>query len=400
MSEFYPIIFGLAFMSILGAAVALFLRAFNPDWWKHRQIKLMVLIVPVVGGVAIGAWALGVAYAIRWITFAGAATTALTAIILIALLLSLPISGIIHAFGWLIKKFPRKPQTEPSAKFDHRRRLFLKSAAAVFPAATVLAGADGFIESFSTANIRRMTFVYPDLPPALEGLKIFQISDCHLGFYVGLSDLKQVISEAQAYKPDLVLLTGDISDNLDILPDALVLAEALAPRYGVFASLGNHEYYRGVGRVKTIYAKSPIPLLINDGRTIDIDGTQLYIGGADDPRQLRRDNSEFLEKTVSKAMAAAPPSSFKILMSHRPEGFQFAAERGVQLTLSGHTHGGQLGFAGHAVFESLLSYKYLWGHYYLDNQCQLYTTAGIGHWFPFRLGCHTEAPLITLSSKA
>jgi hypothetical protein len=399
MSEFYPIIFGLLFMSILGGAVALFLRAFNPAWWKQRLIKRLTIIIPLAGAMAIMLWALGVANGVRWLTFAGATTTALTAIILIALMLSLPISGLIHALGWLLRKFSKKTSDHSSHSIDRKRRLLLKTAAVAIPAATVLAGADGFVESFGPVNIRQLKFPFPDLPGSLEGLKILQISDCHLGFYVGLSDLERLTSEAKTLNPDLVLVTGDLSDDLDILPQALMLINQLNPRLGVFASLGNHEYYRGIGRVKQIYDKSPIPLLVNDGKTLEIDGARLFIGGADDPRWLRRDNSGFLQKTVNETMTFAPDESFKILMSHRPEAFDFVSPKNVHLTLAGHTHGGQFGIGGRSLFESLFSYKYIWGHYFHDDGSQLYTTAGIGHWFPFRLGCPPEAPLITLTTK-
>ncbi|RKX73418.1 MAG: hypothetical protein DRP60_11930 [Spirochaetes bacterium] len=74
----------------------------------------------------------------------------------------------------------------------------------------------------------------------------------------------------------------------------------------------------------------------------------------------------------------------------------FAAELGVNLTLAGHTHGGQIGVGGRSFFDWVLPYKYLWGHYTKDNGSQLYTSAGIGHWFPFRLGCPAEAPVFVL----
>jgi hypothetical protein len=400
MSEFYPVIFGLIFMGILGGAVALFLKAFNPLWWRLRWIKRVIVLTTAIGCIAIISWALGIAYGIRLMLSLGATAAALTIIILIALILSLPLSGLIHGLGWIGKKISQKIQKAEIRTFDPQRRIFLKSAAAAIPSLTVLAGADGFGQSFASTDIRRITLSFANLPADLIGLKILQISDCHLGFYVGLSDLEQLLTKADEIKPDLVLVTGDLSDDLNILPDALKLIGQLKPRYGIFSSLGNHEYYRGIKKVFNIYQDGPIPLLVSEGRLMPIGDARLFIGGADDPRWLRRDNTEFLRNTVEKAMEGASPDSFKILMSHRPEAFNYAAIRKVDLTLAGHTHGGQIGFAGRSVFEPLLSRKYLWGNYFHENDSQLYTTAGVGHWFPFRLGCPSEAPLIILDSQA
>ena len=397
MSELYPIIFALLFGAILSAAVGLFLRAFNPAWWAKRPIKRAFYLAPVAGAVGIAVWATGVLADIWPLAFTGAALAALTVIILIALLLSLPASGIIHGLGYILSKMKKTIQAEPH-KANASRRIFLKSSAAVFPIATIVAGADGFTGSFAAARIPRLRFPFANLPPQLEGFKILQISDCHLGYYVGLNDLEKLLVLAEPMQPDLVLVTGDLSDDLGALPDALTMISGLNPRWGTFACLGNHEYYRGIREVRQIFEKGPIPLLVETGVNIEVGGSALYIGGADDPRYLRRDNAVFLKNTVSASLSPAAEGSFKILMSHRPEAFDYSAPSGADLTLAGHTHGGQIGLGGRSAFESLLSYKYLWGHYHHANGNQLYTTAGVGHWFPFRLGCPPEAPLIELVS--
>jgi predicted MPP superfamily phosphohydrolase len=86
---------------------------------------------------------------------------------------------------------------------------------------------------------------------------------------------------------------------------------------------------------------------------------------------------------------------FKILMSHRPDAFDYAASQGINLTLAGHTHGGQIGFMGRSLFDSYWADRYLWGEY-RQGRSALYTSSGVGHWFPFRLGCPPEAPIIEL----
>lgn len=398
MSEFFPVIFGLVFIGILGSAAALFLKAFNPPWWRYRWVKLAIILAVLVGLISILCWGLGTAYGIRILLAFGATTTALTIILLIALILSLPISGIVHGVEWLIGKIPRKSRDVKTVPIDQSRRIFIKTAAAAIPSITIMAGAGGFGESFARTKIPIINMIFPGLPPDLIGFRILQISDSHLGLYLGLSHMEKLLADAAPLNPDLILVTGDVADDLNLLPDTLKMISQVKTQYGVYACLGNHEYYRGITRVRKIFDESPIPLLVNDGLTIPVANTKLYLGAADDPRFLRKDNSEFFKATVDRAIQKKIPGSFSVLLSHRPDAFDYAANSGINLTLSGHTHGGQIGFAGQSIFEPLISYKYLWGKYLHDNGAQLYTTCGVGHWFPFRLGCPSEAPVIILNS--
>jgi predicted MPP superfamily phosphohydrolase len=195
-----------------------------------------------------------------------------------------------------------------------------------------------------------------------------------------------------------VLVTGDISDNLSILADANGIISGLNPPLGVFASVGNHEYYRGITTVRKTFDKSPFPMLIDEGVVLEKEGQKIFIGGADDPVSLRRVNIDFLKQTVKKTMETAPDDSFKILMSHRPRGLDFAPDHGVDLVLAGHTHGGQVGFFGRSAFEALWPDLYLWGIYRKRNTT-LYTSSGMGHWMPLRLACPAEAPILILENS-
>lgn len=392
MSELFPVIFGGVFLSILGLAVWLFFRILNRPWWEHRWVRRVALIIPLSGLASIALWALGIQAGSGVVSGVGAFGAASTVVIEIALLLTLPISGMIHGIvalsGWLRKRLvpPEKP--------DPARRLFLKGAAAIFPVAAVTAGAGGVIRSFGPVQLRHFDFAFENLPAELEGLRIFQISDSHIGPYVDLDDIEEMLLKAEPLRPDLVVVTGDVADDLNMLPGALQMISQLNPTYGCYASLGNHEYYRGITRVRQIYSKAPIPLLVNAGVQLEVNGYPLYVGGADDPRRMRQDNSQFLRETIHRCLQNAPADAFKIVMSHRPDGFDFAAAEKAHLTLAGHTHGGQIGIGGKSLFADTV--KYIWGQYVKDNGCQLYTTAGVGHWFPFRLGCPPEAPMIRL----
>jgi predicted MPP superfamily phosphohydrolase len=203
----------------------------------------------------------------------------------------------------------------------------------------------------------------------------------------------------------LIVLTGDLADDVSLIPEALRMVAAKRPRLGVLASLGNHEYLHDIDVTRPLYEESPVPLLVGCGRTIRVGEATLYVGGADDPVRMKGDIARLLEPSIASALAMAPDdASFRILLCHRPEGFRPAARLGFDLTLSGHTHGGQLGLFGRSLLESIRPGIGWWGTYALPRHgassprgvSRLYTTSGFGHWFPFRMGCPTEMPLLIL----
>jgi predicted MPP superfamily phosphohydrolase len=238
----------------------------------------------------------------------------------------------------------------------------------------------------------------PRLPAALAGLSILQLSDVHLGSAKTLGDLDAFLERVATRaprRPDLVVLTGDMIDDEDLLAPALGRIADLKPRLGVFASLGNHEYFCDMRKIRDAYAKSDVRLLLDEGVTVDAGGALLHVAGVDDPVEIRKNIRPWLERRVDRALASAPSNASYLLLSHRPEAFEAASRLGVDLTLSGHTHGGQIGFNGKSAFEPLFRDGYLWGRY-ARGASRLYTTSGFGHWYPFRLGCKTEAPLVVL----
>ena len=237
---------------------------------------------------------------------------------------------------------------------------------------------------------------YANLPPQLEGLKVCLLSDIHVGPYIQLRDVETLVHRIAPLTPDLILITGDICDHMPQYLDTLKIIESLHPPHGVFASLGNHEHFRGLHQVFHAFSRSNIALLVDSGITIDIAGQPLYLAGANDPLYLRGpDAYQKLRGYVEKSFDGAPANAFHILMSHRSQALDYAAPLGVELIVAGHTHGFQIGLGGRSLLDTWMPERYIWGHY-KRHSSQLYTTAGVGHWFPFRLGCPPEAPLITL----
>jgi len=239
---------------------------------------------------------------------------------------------------------------------------------------------------------------FRDLPPALDGFRILHLSDLHLGAGPSVEDLRRLLEPLRDDPPDLVALTGDVADKVEELEAALALLAALRPRWGVFAALGNHEYLNDIARTLPAYRKSAVRLLVDETAAVTLNGATLVVAGVDDP-VFASGPRRFFAPRVAECARQAAPGAFRLLLCHRPEGFEAAAEHGFHLTLSGHTHGAQLGLRGRSALEVLLGLRYQWGKYAI-GESRLYTTSGFGHWFPLRLNCPAEAPMIVLEREA
>jgi predicted MPP superfamily phosphohydrolase len=400
MSILFPLIFSLIVLTVFSFLEVLLIRTLNRGWWRHKYIRRAAYSLPIWGVISIILWFIAGFYEIKWLTLVGSIAVATTMVFLLGLFLSLPISGILNSLhNWLERRKRRAEMTDPAdGSADQNRRIFLKSTAAALPLITLSAGGAGVARAFQDIKIPRISMEFENLPNLLNGFKILHLSDSHLGIYKFLDDWDNVFISASEHKPDLILITGDIADDLSLLPEALKIAESYSPLYGVFMAVGNHEYYRGIKEVLRIIGAGGVPLMRDSGIEVRVGRASLYIAGADDPRVMNRDNSEFFKTTIDRALNDSPSESFRVLLSHRPEAFDYAAEKGVDLVLSGHTHGGQIGFAGRSVFETVFEGRYLWGKYKRGNS-QMYLSSGIGHWFPFRLGCPPEAPILELKLK-
>ncbi|CAN5902336.1 hypothetical protein BH11MYX4_BH11MYX4_52560 [soil metagenome] len=205
-----------------------------------------------------------------------------------------------------------------------------------------------------------------------------------------------------------------MADDASLIPGAMALVTRAAAKYGALASLGNHEYLHGITNTRPHFEASRVPLLVSSGRTLNVGGARLFVCGADDPGHMGGDIAKMLAPSIEQAAAHAPAHvDFRLLLCHRPEGLAPAAANGFDLTLAGHTHGGQVGVFGRSLLEYLRPGTSWWGPYQRARPAsrsarrsalsrspsRLYTTSGFGHWFPFRLGCPTEMPVIVLAGE-
>ncbi|MHB2153988.1 metallophosphoesterase [Calditrichota bacterium GD2] len=372
-------------------------RKANRKIWQSSLIDRLAFFYPYGVLLAIGLILASSSAGRRHLMMEISTTLAFVLFVLsMALLLALPVTFIIYFLYRAVFAAQQKSKKQTKA-FSVEKRATLKWMTGAVPLLFLGASARGFAGAFHQVQTPQIELHFKNLPRALIDFKILHLSDLHLGYYFNLDDLEHLVATLSGQTFDLVVITGDCADDIKQLPDALQLIDQIPATHRKFFSLGNHEYFRGLPQILKIIDRSPVELLRDRSVTLDHRGTLLRLTGIDDPVFMGRDISDFLQKAIQAGTANAPPLPFNILLSHRPQALDFAPPFGIDLVLAGHTHGGQLGFNGRSLFENWNIHKYLWGPY-RNGATQLYTSAGVGHWFPFRLGCPPEAPIIILKN--
>lgn len=235
---------------------------------------------------------------------------------------------------------------------------------------------------YATINAHRITVTNVDIAAGVN-MNIVQLSDIHLGS-ARAGFLAQVVEKTNSLAPDLVLITGDLMEShRSITARALEpLNDLLAPAFFV---TGNHDGYAGIDKVMRLIATTKVTPLRNE--SVMAKGIQII--GIDDSYDKGHVARQLENIKVD-------PSAFSILMYHRPDGFEAACRAGIDLTLSGHTHNGQIFPFNYFV---RLSYRHMKGLFKQGN-CQLYVTSGTGTWGPrMRLGSNNEIVMLKLHSR-
>ena len=231
----------------------------------------------------------------------------------------------------------------------------------------------------------------------LEGYRIAQLSDVHLGSFYSLEDFRELLEKTAEERPDMLVATGDVFDNAGMTMQAARLLDSYSDRFpqGIYYCRGNHEHFRGIPLLEIALQDTSIHNLVNSSVLVLEDSRPLYIAGVDYPMQ--REQFDYLaEAYTKKAMAGVPDNAVKILLAHHPNFIKNAAIYDTALVLSGHTHGGQLGFEGMPLVPPVFEYMRSW---YRQGDTRLYVHPGNGSWFPFRLGCQPEIAIFTLRGR-
>lgn len=243
-----------------------------------------------------------------------------------------------------------------------------------------------------------------NLPEKLNGFKIAQISDIHLGKFYSLDKLKELLNQTVESKSDLLAITGDIFDDVTINNQAIKLVDSYCDKfkYGIWYCHGNHEHHRGIKPIEEGLKQTKIHWLVNQSQLVTenlcIVGVDYPMNGpmmkSKDENEQQRFN-EMKKEFLIEAMKNVPQDSICILLAHHPEFIDNAVEFKILLTLTGHTHGSQFGFLGIPLFPA---FKYTRGMFKNDDFYG-YVHVGNGSWFPLRIGCPPEIAYFTLKNK-
>jgi len=273
-----------------------------------------------------------------------------------------------------------------------RRRLIITAGKLAVAAPFVIAGY-GATVGRTSFGVQEIAIPVPDLPPDLERLRIVQLSDLHLGPFLSASQLARVIDAANELRPDIALVTGDlISSRADPVDIAIEQCARLRAER-VLGCLGNHERYaRLEDYVAVNGGKRGVPFLRMQAENLRFGSASLNFGGVD--YQALKDREHYLPGAESLIR----PGAVNILLSHNPDVFPTAARQGWDVTLSGHTHGGQVTveILNQTLNLARIYTRYVSGFYQL-GRASCYVTRGIGTiGIPARIGAPAEITLIRL----
>ncbi len=305
--------------------------------------------------------------------------------------------------AWVERRAAKAPAVASSpaapAGVDMGRRRLLTNVGRAVPVLAAGTSSVGFASGASQFTVRPVEVKLPGLPKALDGFRIGQITDVHVGTFIDTQYLHDAVKAMNDAKVDLQVMTGDLIDDLEQLDGTMAALSECKARHGMLAVLGNHEHWRGLGAIRRAYADleargGPVRLLVDASHAFEHEGQRVRVVGVDYPMSGRshRVKAERMQQSAEQAFRDASPDDVLLCLSHHPDFFPHAAERGARLTLAGHTHGGQVAFLGVPAFW--FAFKYMLGRYRQGDH-QLYVSGGTGHWLPFRLGVPTEVTVHT-----
>ncbi|HEX7889114.1 MAG TPA: metallophosphoesterase [Ramlibacter sp.] len=253
----------------------------------------------------------------------------------------------------------------------------------------------GFFNARRTARVNTVRIALPDLPAALAGFRIVQISDIHVGPTIKQDYLQAIVDRVNALQPDVVAVTGDLVDGsvAELAPHVAPLGQ-LRARHGVFFVTGNHEYYSGVHGWVLELQRLGLRVLHNEHVVLQHGDARLVLAGVPDYSGHHFDPAH--RSDPAQALAGAPAGVPRVLLAHQPRTAAAAAEAGFDLQLSGHTHGGQ--FFPWSFFVPLQQ-PFTAGLHKL-GRLQIYVSRGTGYWGPpKRLGAPSEIAELFLSPE-
>lgn len=333
--------------------------------------------------------------------------------------------------GWLIKKIMvsydkkklkavqnRQAESATAKPGDNEegaisRRGFLRSSlslgALTIDSIPFIASTSAFFQMAAGNNhvvTQKVTVPIKGLPVQFDKFTIAQISDIHVGNLINKKQLKKAADVLTSLNVDMLTVTGDIIDNNNyFLPVAAEFFGSMQKsfKYGSYGVLGNHDLIDDSEELTGYFNDNGLSMLRNRVIEIKKGKAAIQLAGLDYPmpytrsRNARETGTQNLYRQIEKDF---DPKMKKVLLNHHPEDFHFFRTQPIDLTLAGHTHGGQVRFSEER--DSLLSpvrsvYKYYVGHYF-ENNSHLYVNQGLGHWFALRVNTPREITVIQLQA--
>lgn len=309
----------------------------------------------------------------------------------------------------------RLPSGAVAAEFNPSRRAFFQYAAVLAGSVPFLAATYGFAAGRLRYTIERVDVPVANLPPELDGLRIAQLSDIHIGSYMPPEEIARAVAMANDLRPDLSVVTGDFVSSVgDPLEACITELSKLEAPLGVWGCNGNHEIYAGAeDDAERLFREKGMRLLRAQSAVVEHNGSRFNLLGVDYQRDHMVSGGPTgpMLREIEHLVRRDMPN---VLLSHNPNSFRRAAELGIELSLAGHTHGGQVKFeiVDHAVSPARLITPFVAGLYALpmangrastapesnsSQKAALYVNRGLGTFgFPVRLGVPPEITLLTL----
>jgi len=303
---------------------------------------------------------------------------------------------------WVFRKMLPTLSPGRGSLLSPARRHFLTKTAVALSATPFAACAYGLMYERTEIETTHQRITLRRLPKAFDGFRIAQLSDIHIGPFMPAEDIRRCAAMVNQLKPDLVVLTGDFVSWEGSPQWAVVEAlSGLKAPFGIFGCMGNHERWAHVeDSITRLLAESGAKMLRRENATIESAGERLNLIGVD--YQTRVAFGPPGDGIVSQYLQGVEPlmlpEAVNILLSHNPNTFDRAAELGIDLSLAGHTHGGQvtLEYISPSLSPARLITAYVRG-WFQKGESQLYVNRGIGTIFsPVRFGSPPEITLFEL----
>jgi predicted MPP superfamily phosphohydrolase len=359
----------LIFLGLLGATAGLFLAFLSQRYWFARAWRfagrinrpalrkaIRGALMAALAAIAVAAF-VAVAKNMRGIVSRGSWWTALFGLWLTSSIFSYLFIKIIAGADWLWRRLrttsavkPAVPAASPAPavsgvqteSVNHSRRYFFQAAGVIAGAVPFVSAAYGFVAERFRFYVREVEIPIANLPPALDGLRIAQLSDIHIGSYMPVAQVRRAVGMASELGGDLIVVTGDfLTGRTDPLEDCIAELSHLRAPLGVWGCNGNHEIYaRAEQKSAELFQKFGMKLLRQERAELRWKGSAFNLLGVDHQRQRDPEGNRLpMLAGVESLVRRDVPN---ILLSHNPNSFPRAAEMGIELSLAGHTHGGQV----------------------------------------------------------